>query len=278
MFDNVEAYHRPKTISEAIGLLNTKSARIIAGCTDAVVQGDPSVRVLIDITRAGLSYIRRRTGACVIGATTTMADLEDSSEIHSFADGVLARAAATCGSVQIKNVATIGGNLANASPAADLATPLVALDATVVVANGKGKRKLPLGEYLAKRPPKTLLIEVIVERPGGLSHWSFQKLGRTEVDISLVSVVAGLQLDTKGCVKYARIALGAVAPHTIRASEAEMLLEGRVLDRAAVAEAADAASRATSPISDVRASADYRREMSRVLTKRALEACAGRAL
>ena len=276
MFDSVEAYHRPGSVAETIRLLNAKSARIIAGCTDAVVQGDDSARVLIDITRAGLTYVRRRAGACTIGATTTMATLEESAEIRSFADGVFSRAAATCGSVQIRNVATVGGNVANASPAADLAAPLMALDAMVVVANAKGRRKLPLSEYLGKRPPKTLLVEVVMPEPPR-SRWSFQKLGRTEVDISLVSAVAGLQLDSKGRVKYVRIALGAVARHPFRAVDAEKILDGRVLDHAAITDAADAASRATSPISDVRASANYRREMSRVFTKRALEECAARA-
>ena len=284
MFDNVEAFHRPGTIGEAIRLLgSSKGARVVAGGTDLVVHGDPSARVLIDITRAGLSYIRKRGAACVIGATTTMAQLEESEAIRGLAGGVLAHAAATCGAIQIRNVATIGGNIANASPAADLATPLMALDAAVVVAAGGGRRKLALAEYLAgargRSLVKSLLVEVVIPEParGPRCGWSFQKLGRTAVDISLVSAVAGLQLDAKGRVKWARIALGAVAPAALRASAAEELLTGRVLDRSAIDAASAEVAGAVTPISDVRATAEYRREMSRVLAGRALEECAARA-
>src|SRR5215472_17548489 len=121
MFESVEAFDRPSNVREALHLLeNGKGgARIAAGCTDVVVEGDDAVRCLIDITHAGLSYIRRRGGNWAIGATTTMADLEESAEVRGLAGGLLSQAAATCGSVQIRNMATVGGNMANGSPAAD---------------------------------------------------------------------------------------------------------------------------------------------------------------
>ena len=128
-------------------------ARVVAGGTDVVVEGDDSVRFLIDITHAGLSYIRRRGTACVIGATTTMAELEASDVIQALAGGLLSRAARTCGSALIRNLATLGGNMANGSPAADMATPLLVLDAAVVMVDSKGRRKLPLAEYLAPHAP-----------------------------------------------------------------------------------------------------------------------------
>jgi len=322
MFESVEAFYRPASVREALQLLQRGkgSSRIVAGCTDVVVGGDRSVRFLIDITHTGLSYIRRRGANWAIGATTTMAEMEESAEIRGLAGGLLACAAATCGSVEIRNMATVGGNMANGSPAADLAAPLLALDAAAVVAeitpSGTGRRKIPLADYLlaarsremaacecaqiarngrpeslsplfSPKPPKTprklrgdhLLVEVSFPDPpqGSRCGWSFQKFGRTMVDISVVNAAAGLQLDGRGRVKLVRLALGAVAPVPVRMAEAEALMVGRTLDRALLAEACESVMREVRPISDLRASADYRRELSRVLAGRALEECAARA-
>src|ERR1039458_2056437 len=173
MFEQVEVFHRPASVREAVRLLagGKGRARIVAGGTDLVVDGDSTIRALIDITHSGLAYIRKHGGVCAIGAATTMAELEESQTIRALGGGVLARAAATCGSVQIRGVATVGGNIANGSPAADLVTPLLVLDAVVVVADAKGRRKLPIAEYLAVRGTKglrhSLLVEVTVPRPLG---------------------------------------------------------------------------------------------------------------
>jgi carbon-monoxide dehydrogenase medium subunit len=285
MFEQVEAFYRPASVRQAVRLLQgcKGQARVVAGGTDVVVEADRAVRFLIDITRAGLSYIRGKDGACVIGATATMAGLEESAVIRGLAGGLIARAAATCGSVQVRNLATLGGNMANGSPAADLATVLLALDAEVVVAGPAGRKKLPVAEYLARGAAgglgKSLLIEAIVPRPprGKRRGWSFQKLGRTALDISLVNVAAGLQLDAAGRVKWLRIALGAVAPTAIRARAAEEKLTGRKLDRALLAEACETVMGEVDPIDDPRASAAYRRRMSGLLAGRAVEECAAQA-
>ncbi|MGD0869302.1 MAG: FAD binding domain-containing protein [Bryobacteraceae bacterium] len=284
MFEQVEDFHRPASVREAVRLLESGKgrARIVAGGTDLVVDGDSTVRALIDITHSGIAYIRKRGGSCAIGAATTMAELEESRIIRGLGGGILARAAATCGSIQIRGVATVGGNLANGSPAADLVTPLLVLDAVVVVADAKGRRKLPIAEYLAVRGARamrqSLLVEVTVPRPlGRRCGWSFQKLGRTALDISVVNVAAGLQVDAAGRIQWARLALGAVAPTAIRAGATEKNLRGRGLDAEAVAEAAEGVMREVSPITDLRASATYRREMCRVLTRRALVECAAQA-
>jgi carbon-monoxide dehydrogenase medium subunit len=281
MFDRVEAFYQPANVREALRLLQRGKgqARVVAGGTDMVVEGDDSVRFLIDITHAGLSYIRRRGTAYAIGATTTMAGLEESDVTQALAGGLLARAARSCGSVSIRNMATLGGNLANGSPAADLAAPLLVLDAAVVMADARSRRKVPLAEYLAgvraSRYAKSLLVEVVVPEPpdGKGCRWSFQKLGRTAVDISLVNVAAGLQLDSRGKVKWARLALGSVAPTPMRASGAEQRMTGRILDHSLLAEISAEVAREVSPISDARASAEYRREICSVLTRRALEEC-----
>jgi CO/xanthine dehydrogenase FAD-binding subunit len=285
LFDKVEAYYRPASVPEALRLLQRGKgqARIVAGGTDLVVAGDAQVRVLIDITRAGLTYIRRKPKAVTIGATTTLAEIERCDLLRKFAGGLLACAAATCGSISIRNLATLGANMANGSPAADMASPLLALNASVVVAEGRARRKLPLAQYLAgvvaNGFSRSILVEVIVPDPpaGRGRGWSFQKLGRTQLDISLVNVAAGLQLDARHRVKWARIALGAVAPTTMRADGAERIMEGRILDAALIAEAAAEVAREVSPITDVRATTEYRREMSAVLAGRALKECSVQA-
>jgi len=281
VFDQVEAFCRPSSVAEALRMLQRDKgrARIVAGGTDVVVAGGDGVRVLIDITRAGLSYIRSKAGAVAVGATTTLAEIEQSALLGKLAGGIIPRAAATCGSTTIRNMATLGGNLANASPAADMAVALLALEASAVVAEARGRRKLPLAEYLAGasagRFSGSILVEVNFPAPPGGKRcgWSFQKLGRTALDISLVSVAAGIELDAKGRIKWARIALGAVAPTAMRAEAAEQLLVGRAPDVAAGAEAGAEVARAVRPISDVRASAGYRREMSSVLATRAFDEC-----
>ena len=283
MFEKVEAFYRPGTIREALRLLRSGNgrARIVAGGTDVAVEADRSIRFLIDITQAGLNYIRRKGTACHIGATTTMAALEDSPLVRSLAGGILAHALATCGSVQVRNMATLGGNLANASPAAELATVLLALDAELILASEKVRRKVPLtaiySDLRGTLLDHALIVEIVIPSPPRGARWSFHKLGRTAVDLSLVNLAAGLQLDSKDRVKWARIALGAVAPTPIRAVHAERSMLGRTVDEALLEEVCDQVAREVSPISDVRASAEYRRTMSRVLARRALEECSTRS-
>ena len=285
MFDKVEAFYRPESVPEALRLLERSKGqgRLVAGGTDLVVEGEHPVRFLIDLTRAGLAYIRKREAVCSIGATTTLAELEDSTVIRALAGGLVARAAATCGSVQIRNRATIGGNLAHGSPAADLATPLLALDAAALIANQHGRRRVHLADYLAKPRGNvlrnSLLIEITIPEPphGARCGWAFQKFGRTEIDIALVNAAAGLQLDAHGRVKEVRLALGAVAEFPFRARKVEALMTGRELDHALLVEAGEQVTRDVNPIDDLRATAEFRRELSRVLAGRALEACAEQA-
>jgi carbon-monoxide dehydrogenase medium subunit len=289
MFDRLRAFHRPTTVAEALRVLRAERRRggrgaLVAGGTDVVVQGDHTLRYLVDVTALPLRYIRRRGGGWAIGATSRMADLERSAALRRVADGALSEAAGTCGSPQIRNLATIGGNLANASPACDTAPPLLALDASVLIAGPGGRRTVPLDRFF-RGVNRTvldggLLIEIVIPAPrlprGGHAAWSFQKLGRLRSDIAVVNVAAGLAVDAGGRCAWARIALGAVAPTPLRARRAEALLEGRAPDRAAIEEAAVRAAAETRPVSDVRSTADYRREMSRVLVVRALEECARR--
>ncbi len=282
MFEHVRAFHQPRTISEAIRLLNHRDgvACLVAGGTDLALRAGRTVTDLVDVTHLGLAYIKRDGRAIRIGATTTMSAIEQSSFIQHMANGILAHAAASCGSAQTRNLATLGGNLANASPAADTATPLLVLDADVVLQGLRAKRRLPLTEFFTG-PHKTaanasLLVELVIPGPEPRTAWSFQKFGRTEVDISIVNVAAGIKLDRANRVTFARIALGAVAPRPIRAHGAEFLLEGRVLDQHLLDAVSEEAAQEIDPIDDVRASAAYRRELTQVLVRRALLECAAR--
>ena len=284
-FDHIEAFLQPTSIREAVRLLNREGRRahLVAGGAESVLQVNRSIRTLVDVTRLGLCYIRRKGGGWAIGAATTIAALEESRQIREFADGILASAVSTCGSIQIRNMATLGGNLANASPAADIATPLLALDASAVLVGLRGRRTVPLSEFFL-RPNRTilngaLLVEILIPGPprGGRTGWSFQRLARTESDISVVNSAAGLQVDRKAKCIWARVALGAVAPAPLRARKAEAGLIGQPLTRESIEAACDAVLREIRPIADLRASAEYRCEMSAMLTRRALRECAGRA-
>ncbi len=280
MFDHIEAFPQPTTVRQAVRLLHNPRARAVAGGTDLALLRDRSIRFLVDLTHLGLDHIRRDARGCSIGAGCTMASLENSAVVRRLANGILAQAASTCGSVQIRNVATIGGNLAHGSSAADTATPLLAMDAAVVLQMPRGRKRISLQEFFDlphTRMSGGLLLEIFVPRINGRAGWSFQKFGRTETDISVVNAAAGLGVARDGTCAWARLALGAVAPTPIRATAAESLLAGRAITAKVLDDAAGAVMREVQPITDLRASADYRRELSRVLARRALRECAQRA-
>lgn len=280
VFDHIQAFHQPATLNEALRLLQKHSGKAcpVAGDTDLALRAGRSAQVLVDITRLGLSYIKREGKGFRIGATTTMATLEESVLVQRLANGILSKAASTCGSPQLRNVATLGGNLVNASPAADSATPLLTLDAEVILQGVRHKRRVPLVEFFLA-PHKTalkgeLLTEIVIPPCKLHAAWCFEKFGRTEPDISIVSVSVGLQLDAQGRCTWVRIALGAVAPTPMRAIKAEALMSGQVLTEKLIERAGQSAAEESRPIDDLRASAEYRRDISRVLVRRALQACA----
>ena len=274
MFENVEAFYRPGSIPEALRLFQTGNgaARFLAGGTDLINQADRKVRTLIDLSQLGLSYARKNDDGWVIGATTTIAELESAAVLRKLAGGILQRAAAQSGPLQVRNMATIGGRLLHPSASAEIATVLLALDATVVLACTKRRMKIPLVD-LSSSDCKMLLLEIAIPTTPSGGRWSFEKLGRVESDISLVNVAAGLQTDRKGTCKWARIAVGGLGKCAAHVRAAESLLVGRRLNSTLIDVAADAVSAAVHPVSSIRGSADYLREMAGVLTRRALAGC-----
>ena len=275
-------YFKPKDFDEAFQLLNTpgKTVYPYAGGTDFIPMTRDGIwkcDAVVDIKGLpGMHDIQETPEGLFVGAAVRMNEIASSEIVRSHWD-ILAQGAGSVGSEQIRNRATLGGNLANASPAADMSSPLLALGACVTVEGASGRRSIPLADFFEGPGKadlgKALLVEVVFPDPPG-SGWSFQKYGRTQTDISVVNAAAGLAADAEGRVEWARIALGAVAPTPIRASEAEKALAGRKLDASAINDAAAIVEATVSPISDVRAPADYRRHMSGVLVRRALRECA----
>jgi carbon-monoxide dehydrogenase medium subunit len=194
----------------------------------------------------------------------------------------LAESASVVGSLQIRHLATLGGNLANAAPSADMAPPLLALDAELLIAGPRGQRRVPATEFFVgvrrtQLAPDEVLVEIIIPAPGPGSGGTYLRhTPRRELDIAVVGVASQLTLRDGRCVK-ARIALAAVAPVPLRATAAEARLEGEVVTAALIEQAAQLTVEASSPISDQRGSAEFRRHLVRVLTSRTLTTALERA-
>lgn len=277
-------YHAPATVSEALDLLARygDACRLVAGGTDLILEMERGVRqqsVLVDVScipdldRIERTVLADGREALVIGPNVTH------NQVVACADAVarafpLARSCWLVGAPQIRNRGTVAGNLVTASPANDTITPLWALDATVtLVSKARGERTLTFPEFFlgvrrTALQPDEMLLRITVPLLGSNERGTFLKFGLRQAQaISLVNVAVTLDV-TDG--SPARIALGAVAPTIIRAGEAEAFLRGKALTNTVIEEAAELTAAAARPISDIRASADYRRDLVRVLTQRAL--------
>jgi CO/xanthine dehydrogenase FAD-binding subunit len=277
-------YYRPTTLDETLTAMERLDGNfsVLAGGTDLLVamkERRGTHPALLDIKAVPeLAGIRADNGTLCLGATVTTRVIAASPLVRDRVP-VLSQSLKLLGSMQIGNRATIGGNLSNASPAADSAPPLLALGASVKLIGKNKERRVPLENFFIG-PKKTvidgeLLAEVRIPTPPPGGRGIFYKLGPRNApeDICIVSAAVYGVLDSgeKGW-KELRIALGAVAPTPIRARHAEERLKGQPLEPKLVDEAARiAADKDAQPISDIRGSADYRREMVYVLVKRALE-------
>jgi len=209
-----------------------------------------------------------------IGTLATIQTIEKSPIIQQKYP-ILSEATQTFGTTQVKNMATIGGNLCNASPAADLAPPLLVLDAQMKVVGIEGERILPIDSFFIA-PGRTalksteMLIEIQVPPLPDKTGTAFLKVGRTAEDLAKVSVAVMLTIED-GICHNVKISLGAVAPTPLRAKKAEEVLRDKKLTTQLVEKAATVAADQTAPITDLRSTAEYRREISRVLVKRAIE-------
>ncbi len=275
-------YFSPKSLDEAVGLLAEYGgkATVLAGGTDIVPKinyYDFAPEVLVYIGRIGLDYVKEEKGGIAIGACTPTAKLAVNDLLTGKA-AALREAACKSGSCAVRTMATIGGNLANASPAADLATPLLAMEAEVKLTAAGGTRTVPLAEFFTG-PGKTVLQpgELLTEIriPALQGQTAFLKLGRRKaMTLSVVNVAVQL-IPNGGTVKTARIAVGAMAPTPLRCTAAESMLTGKKMEAGAFEECAEKAISELSPIDDQRASAWYRRRAGKAVVARALGLAAG---
>ena len=276
-------FFEPTTLAEASRLFTAEHAQLLAGGTDLVIgmkaltETPQSVISLQKI--AGLAGITRDGDGVSIGAMTKVRDIELSDEIQN-GYTALAEGAAEIGSIQIRNLATIGGNIAHASPAADTVAALLALDAQVDIASADGERSVPIDTFFTGPGQTVLRAGELITRfrlpnPASGSHYIKHKI-REVMDLAFIGVASAVEV-ANGTITGARIGLAAVAPTPIRAREAEALLAGKSLTDALLAEAGEAAAAACSPISDLRCSAEHRREMVDVLTRRTVQEAVARA-
>jgi CO/xanthine dehydrogenase FAD-binding subunit len=271
---------RPDSLGELVRILDETGGRVVAGGTDVIPRMRHnlfSTLILVDASNiTGLRFIEESDDQIAIGALTTHQEMADSALLQAVNPALVA-AAASVGCNQTRHRGTLGGNIANASPAADTIPALLVFDAQVRLLRKDGERSMPLEEFLIG-PGKTnlasgeLIHSVAFSRPSGAWGVAFQKLGkRNGMAISVVSVAAAIVLDSAGVVQDARVALGSVAPTVVRSPGAEKMLIGHKAASEAVQNAANEVVVDISPISDVRSSAEYRQHAARILTRRALE-------
>ena len=278
---DIVTYLMPRSMDAAFAALGDGGATVVAGGTDWFpAMGDrlPTLTVLDITALPGFRGIIRQNGMIRIGAATTWTDLIAATLPAAF-DGLKA-AAREVGSVQIQNAATIAGNLCNASPAADGVPPLLTLDARVELVSVKGRRELPLDQFIlgprrTALQPGELLAAVLVPDPAASSHSAFLKAGaRRYMVISIASAAAVLGLE-RGHVTSARVAVGACSAVAIRLAGLEYALAGCPVAAMPAVTAEHLSGLA--PLSDLRGSADYRLQIAAVLVSRVLAMAVGQA-
>jgi len=281
-------YYRPERLEQALELLaGIPEAHVLAGGTDIInrlkVGGlHPAALVqVLDIPELGLLELEQ---GLTVGAAVLLYRLEEESRLAERYTA-LAEAVRRLASVQIRTMATLAGNLCNASPGADTAGPLLVLGAEAEIAGLQGgqvvRRRLPLEEFFAgpgltALKPGELLVAVRASEPPPDSGSSFVKLGRVTLDITKIS--ASAYVERRGnTMKTVRVALGAAAPRPVRAHGLEQALTGKAFDRKALERAVQLVSKSIAPISDVRSTAEYRLSMAAVVARDALLAAWRRA-
>lgn len=280
-------FESPRSLDEACRLLAQTGGRLIAGGTDVIPQmrdGRFRAETLVDLSHIDeLSTIEMSGGEITIGALTSYTMMRNSSLLQAHAS-LLSEVSGLVGGLQTQNRGTLGGNIANASPAGDTLPPLLVLNAMVDLVSSAGERSLPLEAFLQGPGQTDLAPDEIIRQvrfaplPPGVNSL-FMRLGNRQgmvISVASVAIVLGMQPD--GVVDDVRIALGAVAPTAIRCRPAENILRGHYLNSDLIDASAQAAAQACQPIDDVRGSAAYRRHGVRVLVRRGLNKLAGKTV
>jgi len=277
----------PESLDDCLRLLAQRGpeTKLLAGGTDLLPQMKNSVvmpKRVIDLSGvARVKILECDAKGLRIGAAVPARQVEQDPRVRE-GYAAVAESAALLGSVQVRNLATVGGNICNAAPSADMAPPLVALEAQAVIAGPQEERRVPLSDFFTGVRktvvgPDELLVEIFVPAPGPHSGGCYiRHTPRRELDIAVVGVASQVTIANGVCAK-ARISLAAVAPTPVRATAAEAALEGKPLTPELIERAADLAGQAAKPISDQRGSADFRRHLVRILTRRTLTTALARA-
>ena len=273
-------YVKPKTVPEAIALLQQygDDAKILSGGQSLI----PMMKLrlarpgcLIDINRiSGLSYVREEDGFLKIGGLTREAELEASPVVRSKYPIIL-DTAHVIGDPQVRNLATVGGNLAHGDPANDHPATMVALGAQVVATGPKGERVIAIDNFFLSLFSTALehdeiLTEIRIPIPPPRSGGAYFKLERKVGDFATVAVAAQVTLDDQGACRQAGIGLTNVGPTPIKAGKAEEFLRGKKLDQANISQAAQLAADESAPSADLRGPVEYKKGLVKELTKRAL--------
>ncbi len=271
-------YEAPTTVADAVRAVAAPGAMVLAGGTDLLVQFHAGLRrpsVFVDVKRIPeLMRIAVDAGGASIGAAAAAADICADPALRELWPG-LVEAAHLIGSTQIQGRSSLGGNLCNASPAADSVCALIVSRAEAVIAGPGGERVLPVEQFCVA-PGRTvlqageLLVAIRLPRPAPRTADAYLRLiPRTEMDIAVAAAAVSVTVDARGTCTAARVAIGAVAPTALVVSAAADALVGSTLDAAAIQRAGEAAAAAARPIDDRRGTSAYRRTVVGVLTRRA---------
>jgi len=280
-------YYVPASLGEATALLTQHGdeAKVLSGGQSLIPLMKlrlAAPRCLIDINRiAGLAYIREADGLLKIGGLTREAEIEESDLLRTRYP-ILVDTSRVIGDPLIRNLATLGGNLAHGDPANDHPATMLALGAEVVAVGGGGERRIPVtsfftGPFTTALGPDEILIEIRVPAPTLRSGGAYVKLERKVGDFATAAVAAQVTVGANGTCERAGIGLTNVGPMPIKAQKAEAFLRGKRLDAGAIAEAARLAAGEAEPTADLRGSVEYKRDLVRVLAARALTKAVERA-
>lgn len=272
-------YYQPQTLREAFQMMEKNRGRAwyIAGGTDLIIRiKRKAVEPDALISLRGVSELKgiRPNQGLSLGSTTLLRDVKRDSHIARNYPA-LCQAVGWLANPQIRNVATVGGNLCNAAPSADCAPPLLVLEATATLAGPGGKREVPLSAFFTGpgetcMDPTEVMTGLHIPQPEKGTGMASQKIGRTAQDIAIANAAALLVMENGKCCKC-RLAVGAVAPTPLRLTSVEAAVEGQEIGPDLLNHAASMVRETVSPITDVRATEEYRRHISGTLIKRALE-------
>ena len=281
-------YHAPTSVDEAVALLANSDlpSKVMAGGTDLIIQMQKLVgdaRLIVDLKKIeGMQTVSIDAEALRLGPSLCCAKLTRREDVKALFPG-LVEAAYLIGSSQVQGRASVGGNLCNASPAADTIPALIANRAVCHIAGPEGERSVPVEDFVTGVGRNCLtageiLTQIELPRPSARTSDAYLRfIPRTEMDIAVASAGASITLDDDGICRDARLAIGAVAPTAIIVAAASDLLIGNIITPDILAAVADAASSASQPISDRRGTAEFRRHVVGVLAKRAVSIAAERA-